>query len=419
MSFKYSRYAQRFLKQTGTVQLMDDLAARAPGTIMLGGGNPAAIPSLQPVFRKAMQEIMSESDTFDRMLGDYSGPKGYSQFIQALAAYLREQVGLEVTDKNIALTNGSQTSFGVLFNSFAGVMENAESKKILIPMVPEYIGYADQGVSGESLVESKLPKLEMLPNDFYQYHIDFDALDIDDRFGAMVVSRPTNPTGNVIADKELEKLAMRAEEASIPLIIDGAYGLPFPAIVHTEAKVLWSDNIVLCLSLSKLGLPGLRTGIVVANEQIIELMRRANAIGMLAPGNVGAYIGGRLLQNRVMQQVCDKIVRPYYETKRQFVLECIKQKLSDIPLKLHRPDGAFFLWLWFRDLPISSQELYERLREKNVMVLAGEHFYPGIHPDQLSWRHRYECIRISYAAPECDLTQGIETIAETVRALYL
>ena len=167
----YSRYAQRFLKQTGTVQLMDDLAERGPGTIMLGGGNPAAIPALQPIFRQAMQDIMRDGDAFDRMLGDYSGPKGHSQFIQALAAYLREQVGLDVTDKNIALTNGSQTSFGLLFNCFAGMMENPERKRILIPMVPEYIGYADQDVSGERLVESKLPKLKMLPNDFYQYHI--------------------------------------------------------------------------------------------------------------------------------------------------------------------------------------------------------------------------------------------------------
>ena len=43
------------------------------------------------------------------------------------------------------------------------------------------------------------------------------------------VSRPTNPTGNVITDEELMKLDLLAQQRDIPLVIDNAYGVPFPA----------------------------------------------------------------------------------------------------------------------------------------------------------------------------------------------
>ena len=56
----------------------------------------------------------------------------------------------------------------------------------------------------------------------------------------------------------------------IPLIIDGAYGLPFPNILFSEARPHWNENTILVLSLSKLGLPGVRTGIVVAREEIVR-----------------------------------------------------------------------------------------------------------------------------------------------------
>ena len=46
----------------------------------------------------------------------------------------------------------------------------------------------------------------------------FPAADV----GALCVSRPTNPTGNVLTDAELEQLRQLAAEHNVPLLIDGA-----------------------------------------------------------------------------------------------------------------------------------------------------------------------------------------------------
>ncbi|WP_164088299.1 aminotransferase class I/II-fold pyridoxal phosphate-dependent enzyme, partial [Stenotrophomonas maltophilia] len=64
----------------------------------------------------------------------------------------------------------------------------------------------------------------------------------------------------------------------IPLIIDNAYGVPFPGIIFSQATPHWNDNTILCMSLSKLGLPGARCGIIIANEELITAITNVNGI---------------------------------------------------------------------------------------------------------------------------------------------
>jgi valine--pyruvate aminotransferase len=84
---------------------------------------------------------------------------------------------------------------------------------------------------------------------------------------ALCVSRPTNPSGNLLSDAEMGRLAKLAADRGIPLIIDNAYGWPFPGIVFGEATPPWNDQTIHVMSLSKLGLPGTRTAFVVGPTQ--------------------------------------------------------------------------------------------------------------------------------------------------------
>ena len=81
---------------------------------------------------------------------------------------------------------------------------------------------------------------------------------------------------------------------------------------------------------------------------------------------------------------------------------------------MHRPEGAFFLWLWLPELPITSAELYERLKRRGVYVLPGHHFFPGLAED---WDHRQQCLRLSYTQDLAALHRGIQAIGKEVRAL--
>ena len=93
----------------------------------------------------------------------------------------------------------------------------------------------------------------------------------------------------------------------------------------------------------------------------------------------------------------------------------IRDQLAGYPCRIHTPEGAIFLWLWFQDLPITSDELYQRLKRRGVFIIAGEHFFPGLAED---WSHRHECIRVSYAQEPSIVHHGIKIIAEEVRLAY-
>ena len=88
----------------------------------------------------------------------------------------------------------------------AGRFEDGQRKKILLPLVPEYIGYADQGVDPD-LFRSGRPTLEFIDDHTFKYHIDFDRLEVTEEIAAICVSRPTNPTGNVLTDSEIARLS--------------------------------------------------------------------------------------------------------------------------------------------------------------------------------------------------------------------
>jgi valine--pyruvate aminotransferase len=387
-----------------------------PAPLMLGGGNPAHIPEVQNIFRQRMEAILSKSGEFERVIGNYDTPQGAKAFIGALAELFRDEFSWDIGPENIALTNGSQNAFFSLFNLFAGKFENGRLKKLLLPLAPEYIGYSEVGLEPD-FFHANRPEIELLDDRLFKYRVDFEGLRIDDSFGAVCFSRPTNPTGNVVTDAEVSRLRELANAKGIPLIIDSAYGTPFPNIIYSEAQPVWDENIVLCLSLSKFGLPSLRTGIVVARKEIIRVITRMTSVFSLAPGSLGPALAMNLVKSGDITRVGNDLVKPFYQRKAERAVSLLKSEMGeDIPMRIHKPEGALFLWLWFEGLPVSSQELYQRLKQKGVLVVSGHYFFPGMEKD--SWDHMQQCIRVTYAQDDKVVEQGIKLLADEIKNLF-
>jgi valine--pyruvate aminotransferase len=415
----FSDFGKRFAGDIGIGELMDDLGdamVSDPAPLMLGGGNPAHIPEVQNIFRQRMEAILSKSGEFERVIGNYDTPQGAKAFIGALAELFRDEFSWDIGPENIALTNGSQNAFFSLFNLFAGKFENGRLKKLLLPLAPEYIGYSEVGLEPD-FFHANRPEIELLDDRLFKYRVDFEGLRIDDSFGAVCFSRPTNPTGNVVTDAEVSRLRELANAKGIPLIIDSAYGTPFPNIIYSEAQPVWDENIVLCLSLSKFGLPSLRTGIVVARKEIIRVITRMTSVFSLAPGSLGPALAMNLVKSGDITRVSNDLVKPFYQRKAERAVSLLKSEMGeDIPMRIHKPEGALFLWLWFEGLPVSSQELYQRLKQKGVLVVSGHYFFPGMEKD--SWDHMQQCIRVTYAQDDKVVEQGIKLLADEIKNLF-
>ena len=412
-----SRFGQKFTGHAGILDLMDDLGRALAGkekVYMMGGGNPSHIPAVQQRLRQSMEGILRDNGAFERLIGNYAAPQGDVAFIEALAKLLHEHYGWDIGPENIALTNGSQNAFFFLFNMFAGPMPDGSRRKVLLPRAPEYIGYADAGLSDDFFLSAR-PDIAVIDAHTFKYHIDFDAIHMDESIGAICVSRPTNPTGNVLTDEEVRRLSEMAHTYDIPLIVDNAYGTPFPHIIFTDAEPFWDDHVILLMSLSKLGLPGPRTGIVIANEEVIRGVVALNAITNLAPNPIGAALVRDWVETGEIVRISRDIIQPYYRHKAEQAIEWLHQAMDDLPFYVHVAEGAIFLWLWFKDLPITSRELYERLKARRVIVVPGEYFFPGL---QEEWPHKYECIRMTYSQDEETVREGIDIISDVVHRAY-
>jgi valine--pyruvate aminotransferase len=418
---KFSDFGEKFTSESGINSLMDDLGhalSNDSGLIMMGGGNPAHIPQVQDYFKARLTNIVRSPREFQQLIGVYDPPQGNVAFINSLTKLLNDEYDWGLTPANIGLTNGSQAAFFMLFNLFAGDFSGSESKQIQLPLAPEYIGYSDAGLTHDFFSATR-PSIEQVDSETFKYHIDFKKFSVSDNAGAICVSRPTNPTGNVLTDGELKQLDQMARSNGVPLIIDGAYGTPFPNLIFTAAEPMWNENVILCLSLSKFGLPAARTGIVIAQEKVIKAMSGVNAIMNLATGNFGSVMAKELVESKDIIRLSNEVIKPFYYERAQGAKDLLSQLLQGLPFSIHKIEGAMFLWLWLKDCPVSNQALYETLKDNGVLVVSGHHFFPGLNSEHdVNWQHKNECLRITYSQDEVLVAKGLRIIAREIKAAY-
>jgi valine--pyruvate aminotransferase len=420
---KLSIFGQNLTNKSGILELMDDLGKAMSCSPeekaqikMLGGGNPAHIPSVKKIWRERMEQILSENEVFDNMLGNYDTPKGNQDYCEAVADFFNKKFNWNISCKNVAIMPSSQTTFFFLFNMLAGKHKDSSFRKIVFPIAPEYIGYADQGIN-KGMFKANRPKIDIISEHRFKYKIDFDNLEIGEEAAAVCISRPANPTGNVVTDKEVEKLSQICKQNKIPLIIDNAYGKPFPNIIFSDIEMRLEDHIIHSFSLSKLGLPGVRTSIVVANEEIIEKLSGINAIVSLATGNIGQVITLPYMKSGELYDMSLNKIKPFYKEKSEQALSFFDKyfKDADFDYYIHKSEGALFLWIWFKNLPVPVYKLYEKLKKRKVLVVPGNYFFPGLEED---WQHKHECIRVTYSQSEQQVREGVKIIAEEVKKIY-
>ena len=416
---KISEFGKKFTEKSGILELMEDLSSAITSeekVYMLGGGNPARIPELDALWRKRIVEIMEDDEEFHLSFTAYDSAGSNAGFAEALAGMFNREYSWNIGPENIGVTNGSQMSFFLLFNFFSGKTAVPASgyikRKIMLPLCPEYVGYADQPIEKSSFI-SRRARIEEIGAREFKYYVDFDNLEIPDEAGALCASRPTNPTGNVLTDEEVQKLSALAGERGIPLLLDNAYGAPFPNIIFHDAVPIFNENIILSMSLSKLGLPSSRTGIVIAKREVIAAMEAVNAIVSLANSTLGQIIVRPLIQSGKILDISRNLIRPFYQTRSENTIKMLTDAIDPaVDFRIHKSEGAIFLWIWFKNLKISTRELYTRLKKRHVIVLAGDHFFFGL---EEPWEHASQCIRLNYSGSPEDTGRAIEILAEEVK----
>ena len=122
------------------------------------------------------------------------------------------------------------------------------------------------------------------------------------------------------------------------------------------------------------------------------------------------------LQDRSILRLSHEAIQPYYLKRSRQAIEWVRAAFgSSIPVQIHRSEGALFLWLRFPRLPITSAELYQRLKARKVLIIPGHYFFFGLetpHP------HEQECIRMTFSQDESTVEEGISILADEVAKVY-
>jgi valine--pyruvate aminotransferase len=302
----------------------------------------------------------------------------------------------------------------MLINMFCG-QTNGVQKKLLHPIVPDYTGYSSLGIESGIHVAIE-PEREITGTHSFKYHPDWKSFKIDETIGAVLFSRPTNPSGNVFSDEETTRIVQEAKKHMVPVIIDSAYAPPIPGINFTPMQLIRDTNVIYVLSFSKCGLPGERISVVIADEKYVDALYTFKANISIHSSRFGQAIAQRALKSGKLEAAAQNVIRPFYQAKSKLVQKAISENWDDsIPYYIHQSEGTLFMWVWFKDLPITDQELYARCKEQMVMVCPGNQFFFG---QAEPTKHNNECIRISFTASDEDLVEGIKKIGYVLKKVY-
>lgn len=415
-----SKFGAQMSQLTGVRAIMKDiietLRSNAGQTfINLSAGNPVILPEVEQLWRDCTQNLLNSVD-YGEVVCRYGSSQGYAPLINAVVEDFNQRYGLSLTDRNILITPGSQSLYFFIANAFGGYTPTGELKQIVLPLSPDYTGYGGVSLTPEAVIAYK-PTLDIDETQHrFKYRPNFSQLELNEQTGCVIFSRPCNPTGNVLSDEEVQKIANLAQVYHIPVFIDSAYAPPFPALNFTEMTPQFGGNIIHCMSLSKAGLPGERIGIAIGDAEWISVLESFQTNTCIHSSRYGQAIATEAIKSGKLAEISETVIRPHYQEKFAIVEATLDECLpKDIPWYLHRGEGAIFTWLWLKGLPMTDWEFYQELKKVGVIVVPGSSFFPGLRDN---WKHKEECIRISLTATSEELAEGMKRLAKVVESLY-
>ncbi len=415
-----TQFGEEMSHLTGVRAIMKDIietlrAGQGQDFINLSAGNPVILPEVEQLWRDCTQDLLNSPD-YGEVVCRYGTSQGYCPLVEAICNDFNQRYGLSLTHRHILITPGSQALYFLAANALGGYTRSGYMQEIVLPLSPDYTGYGGIALVPEA-VKAYRPTLEVNEAGHrFKYRPDFSQLEITADTGFVLFSRPCNPTGNVISDDEVRQIADLAAVHRVPVLIDSAYAPPFPALNFTEMTPFFGENILHCMSLSKAGLPGERVGVAIGNPALIEVLECFQTNFCIHSSRYGQAIAARAIASGALADISERVIRPYYQDKFAVLEAALDRAMPKaMPWYLHRGEGAIFAWIWFDHLPITDQDLYQRLKQEGVIVVPGNPFFPGLRED---WPHTHQCLRISLTASAADLATAVERLARVVEDLY-
>lgn len=282
--------------------------------------------SVAPHVAEAITKALHDGKTH------YISNEGIAELRKALSEKCVTKNNLDVTPQDIFVTNGAMHALFVVFQC---LLTDGDEVIVPEPLWTEI---------GENirLAGGVLSKVSLTQENNYSYSLDAIKQKITPRTKAIFVNSPHNPTGALVPEEELRKIAEFAAQSNLYLVSDEAYeDLVFEGKHFSSASAIpHYHKTISIFSFSKShAMTGLRVGYIVTKNTALQtniqkiLRCSVNGINSLAQwGALAAVQGSDEHLKHMLKE---------YKKRRDIFCDA----LTGIDgLKIFKPHGAFYLW---------------------------------------------------------------------------
>ena len=368
------------------------LKAQGIDVIDFGAGEPD-FPTPRHISEAAKAAI-------DANFTKYTTNSGTEDLKRAVAARYRTDYGVEYATSEIIITAGGKQA---LYNAVMVLFGPGDEVITHMPGWPTLVEQI-------KLAEATPVIVRTHAEDGFSLRADTILAAVTPRTRGIIINSPGNPTGALISEGDMRKVAEEAARRGIWVLVDLCYEkLIYDPVPHNLAGILAStmrDRAVLCGSASKAyAMTGWRCGWMMAPAAVVSA---ANALQSHSTSNVCSITQRAVQAGLTGPQDCVTEMLDEYRRRRDQVCEWLG---AEPRIRMVKPAGAFYLFPDVSDflspdgIRTTAELAQALLDEARVAVTPGEAFdTPGF-------------IRISYATSMDDLKRGTTRILEFVRAL--
>jgi valine--pyruvate aminotransferase len=410
-----SSWGRQMSVKSGIGSIMDDIATCAAASadddpwLNLSPGNPAQIPESVACWQQLATDALTED--FVEAWCRYGPARGTPALVSAIVEYFQDTYHWPIGPQNVVVGPGAQQLAFLAATSYTD-----EQRPLVMPRLPDYAGY--QGLVGSTGSIVGIPSRIVLDGERqFHYALDIEAVRAQSAMGMLLLSSPANPTGSSLAPAELADLVSVAEERDIPLFIDNAYGQPFPGVTEAMTSPVWHSHVINCFTLSKAGMPGARFGFVIGSEAALAPIAGFVENTLLHPAQLIQSVARRAFASRQIDMLTEKVIRPYYEAKREAVEELLHDQLpQQVAWRIHANRGGMFCWLWIDEPWFDDLAVCAALKSRRVLIVPGRYFFTN---SALADPHSTRCIRVSIGGELELIAEGIRRLSSALDELRL
>ncbi|MGM9904421.1 aromatic amino acid aminotransferase [Enterococcus sp. 10A9_DIV0425] len=372
------RFNPRLSKvEVSHIRMFDQQIASIPGIIRLTLGEPdfATPEHVKSAGIKAIEEDYSH----------YTGMRGLPELCEAACYFQKERYGLSYEPYTEVLTTIGATE--AIATALLAILEKGD--KVLIP-APAYPGYKPiVDLAGAELITIDTSETEFICQ---PEQLEAAFAEHGDTIKAVILNYPSNPTGTLLSEMQMEKISEVLKKHPVFVISDEVYAELNYVGKHVSIASYLPEQTIIVTGLSKShAMTGWRIGFIFAKQYLIDELIKVHQYLVTSATTISQKAAVKALTKGMYD---GEKMKERYLKRRDYLLP----KLTALGFTVSQPDGAFYLFCRLPEtITMDSWEFcLQMAQEAKVACIPGSAFGP----------EGEGYIRISYASSMEDLQEA-------------